>query len=1533
MKYFLLFLLSLMLLRVWAQEASSVTIQDTHFVEICRRIEFDLENKKWQSAFYELQKMIQDHEGGDFSPSPLRQVEVPPTVLVTPATKASQSYSLFHHALTLDSRKQPKNAEVVPQEPFLYQGPKSWAEYQILLLPEEARQIYRSLFDAQSNDLEQAIQTQNQARLFEIFQRFFFSSSGIKAGLILTEWWILSGDFLRAKQALSRLLTYGGSELEEQIPRLLAQWAFCSKSLEDLDGIAQAFQWLQQFRRTQLWLHTLEAPPSSQILCLHYFSLFQEIPSPLASALAQVSLSATSPSITLGGTEVKVETYLENLLKQTSVQLQEEDWPTYSGNFLRNRLSKDPGISVEKDFQWSIPLPPLKPIENRHSEASYSYPYQPIVDHERIYVNDGLQVRAFNLWTKEEVWRYRGFTHNDFSETSALYRNEHLLFSVTSDQHSVYANIEEPPESQRDVFQEGSQQEYEIRRVIPRRSLVCLDAKQGTVIWTSRQAEDKILKKASFVSAPLIYKDLLFCGASYFEGTVSTYLVCLEKKTGKILYRRYLSGGQQEMNMFGCPIREAIGTVPTEKDGIIYYGTNIGTVVALEAYSGRLLWLVHYPQSPIPPPKSYTTSFRDLQWYNNPILLKKHFLLITPVDSPQILALNRYTGNVIWRRDREASKWNLRYLLGADEEQVYLSGNVVLALKLATGEKVWENRKGLMLPRGRGVLSESAVYVPIDESLYAFDKKEGQLLNETKDREWGAKKNRENSGNLLFAQNALFVSSNDSLMAYFNLQKTEKELLLLIKKSAQDPLLLCRLAFIYLQDKRFSLAEAQFEKARKLCGKDPQYHKLLLEIQEGLYQIYFQQGQKEDQTPKKLAYYHKALGESGSQSSAQLLVYEKILQIYRYTQKGTPFIATWKFLIEKYGEESFSFLGLDRTKVAPYGLHQLADYCFENKQFSEGVAYYQKIIKEYPLDRIEHQEGQRFATRQIQKIIEKCGREVYQVQEKEAQEYLQKAEELKSLELYQKILQYYPNSVLKEACSYGLIRLKFQQKHKELLPLMKQFLQEFPESTYQAQLLYYLFSLYFQEDRLTPSKKILQILATQYSDQFIEVEQQKVKVLVKDWIVTLNDERLKRSMTPLEREVDLKLSEEQQTHSWRRSFNEKESFRLYEVQGLIPPECQDRFYLFSGNTLFCLSAHEEKKTYWQKTLSSTPDFLYYAENILIIVSKQEIKAYTLEGQKEVWSYSFASEALSLTARHGILTAVLVESQQLVLFLFDALKGILLEKTVLAPFEGLNPQLFISQDFVVVAVPSKLQLTYFVFDWLNGHLKHRILGTLTQQVAPTLLLEPNLLVFLDQEIQAQNQREVLKAYHLNSGTLLWEKRSFSQLSRQTLVGHGKQIALVQEIQNKKQILVLSAETGALQWCHPELQLSVENLTMFWDYLYFYTIEFSEGKVKRKLVALRSDSGELAWKQHLRYTTYQKATIFSTKEYICAHFETKEEVKKNREDSFKTIFLIYEKGSGKLIRKYEPLGHRFAEYLVIDQALIVVRDSIVYSYTSK
>jgi outer membrane protein assembly factor BamB len=331
----------------------------------------------------------------------------------------------------------------------------------------------------------------------------------------------------------------------------------------------------------------------------------------------------------------------------------------------------------------------------------------------------------------------------------------------------------------------------DIVRVLPDRRLFAYDLTSGAPLWDHRPPPlwdgegGSFTERMRVCGSPVIAAGRVLVPMCRYQGRIDFHLACFDLWSGERLWSVPLITGQRELNMFGRPTQE-FSAPPVRVEGdVVCVLTQLGSLAAVDLFSGELLWEFLYDQMPLPQTHGWTPVWRREVWLNAPPVCADGVLLATPADSRELLALDLVSGQPLWSLDHgalEAMTWagndsssrrqGLDVLLGADHDSVYLGGHLVAALAaprggagLAAGPPTaarWVvDADGGNRGRPRALLARETVLIPSYDRRLEVDRQSGRR------RDHPTSWNSPPGGNVLLSGGALYHLTSKQLSASF----------------------------------------------------------------------------------------------------------------------------------------------------------------------------------------------------------------------------------------------------------------------------------------------------------------------------------------------------------------------------------------------------------------------------------------------------------------------------------------------------------------------------------------------------------------------------------------------------------------------------------------------------------------------------------------------------------------------------------------------------------------------------------------------
>lgn len=315
-----------------------------------------------------------------------------------------------------------------------------------------------------------------------------------------------------------------------------------------------------------------------------------------------------------------------------------------------------------------------------------------------------------------------------------------------------------------------------------RTALRCYRAADGKLSWSTEAAAAH--KKTVWLSDPLVAYGLAIAvfvreppqeESGMGRGGYNLHgVAALDAETGEARWERPLATGVTGIRVFGdgrggdkqytlCRGSMQLGP-PAADGGVVYAVTGLGSLAALNAFTGEVLWLSGYARLRVESVKEgnagATPFLPRLVKLNargpcSPVVADE-VVVLAPKDAPGVLAFDRRNGQVRWSHDL----LDCRFLAGACEGNVIAADSTVSALSLATGKAVWEfSLEGKRL-LGQPGFSGGTLYLPLGNSLVLVDARTGKAVgNYAWDQKAGPLANLVVTGQGIAGVNAKYVSA------------------------------------------------------------------------------------------------------------------------------------------------------------------------------------------------------------------------------------------------------------------------------------------------------------------------------------------------------------------------------------------------------------------------------------------------------------------------------------------------------------------------------------------------------------------------------------------------------------------------------------------------------------------------------------------------------------------------------------------------------------------------------------------------------
>lgn len=399
----------------------------------------------------------------------------------------------------------------------------------------------------------------------------------------------------------------------------------------------------------------------------------------------------------------------------------------------------------------------------------------PTVVADTLYTNDGVEIVAWDRWTLVPRWRQTTLTEDPdgigFPDQTGVNGLENASRSLEdSSTVTVGSGV---------VVATTGFAVSNARRNGDAR-IHAFDPARGTPLWSVELSRlDRQLSESSVRGPALIVGDTVILAADRFSTgrrLASSLLVGLDCSTGALRWVRTLANiGLPPIGQLSRPADQ-----PVSVAGVVYLTDSLGVTAAVEASTGRFVWVHRLEGSGFDEPFRFSRRGETLAWLGSTIVPDGSVLLTIEPGTGDLVRLSRGDGRLVGRRilDRNDQPRTL-LRVGDHLAAMNASGINIYPLQNVT-ESPMQNvtlRRGAMLV-GRPVVSGRSLLVPTAEGL--------QVVNpETPATPVSLPLAA--SGHPVIADGQLFMASVSAVRSFQSWETVEPRLSAAIDGSPRDP--------------------------------------------------------------------------------------------------------------------------------------------------------------------------------------------------------------------------------------------------------------------------------------------------------------------------------------------------------------------------------------------------------------------------------------------------------------------------------------------------------------------------------------------------------------------------------------------------------------------------------------------------------------------------------------------------------------------------------------------------------------------------
>lgn len=893
-------------------------------------------------------------------------------------------------------QRNPENNDVAKQ----YTSVALWAQQQLANWPADGRAAYQGRFEPAAHAMLARVAPGDIAALQGIYSRYFATPSGLEAGRRLVDQYFTAGDFAAAEWIATNLVQWH-PDLGKQRPAVLFRQGLAAHMAGDEAVAEKAMKALKE----------------------QYADVTETLGGREANLLATLTEAMAQPPAMTRGSSA-------------------DSWPMLGGDATRSRVSSANAHAGAR--MYSIPLAEDASIASLNSIqqiTQFGQPgqnnmnvnsmdrsleltparasVQPVADRGQLFYQTDSSVVGLDMdngqplpgWLESYPKSGGRYSQDSIpilssSNASVALTDDSVLAIVTGMDKAYSGEARDWSGYQPDML--GTQ-------------LVCLDRANGKVRWSLRAADlpesTGAARSVEIQGSPLVMGDFVYVmlgGSKRGQAgqLLNAYLLAVDVHTGKYRWSTYLSSANPPvMDYYGDVSGMGQSNPPAAiagAGGRLFVSTNLGTVAAVDAFSGNISWMNTYARITQGMINQRVDMLRQqaggmsqlpaaVPWSLNPVIVQGGNVFVMPSDANALMIYAMADGKLV--KTINASEFvsaagdgggAIDTLVSVDGNRMIVAGMYqVLCLDWMTSKPgdisvIWPQRLARdSLLRGRPFVCGDLLLVPTAARLLGISLKSGIIAETYPDsRTSGTWADGEEPGNIIAVGDRVVVAGATRLSVFTDMGIASRKLDELERLGPNDPEPRLRYAQILFNAGKTAPAMDKLEEALKL------------------------------QTALT-ATTHPAT--DGSKPNAEPLPPGRIFTIamqFAQSMSHSPGAAVDVVERSYVGAEAAASSDPETVQC----LLSRIDYAYRNKTPDDAIKYCQQILASEDLSRVAlrgHvrpiQAGDR-AQQVIDKLITTFSRSFYAPYDKEAEEILDRAKGSGDIAALKALADQYPNA-------------------------------------------------------------------------------------------------------------------------------------------------------------------------------------------------------------------------------------------------------------------------------------------------------------------------------------------------------------------------------------------------------------------------------------------------------------------------------------------------------------------------------------------
>lgn len=375
-------------------------------------------------------------------------------------------------------------------------------------------------------------------------------------------------------------------------------------------------------------------------------------------------------------------------------------WPMFGGDATRARVIESNADAGAALWRFAIDSTGTSDdAEPRSAESSVASMFPVMVD-DVIYFQDAMRAWAVDAATGRLRWRYDATPADPGASDGFGERTTPPLYVPAVDRGAAYF-----------VFGEAATSYFGSTVQQGRVALVRLDL-DGTLVWRlGAEGFGHAFARVHLDPAPVVDGDHVFVTVrrQKTSGFEDCLLARVDADDGSIDWQVHLSSAA----IGGYGYRVPTLSMAAKTRDLVYVCTNLGTIAAVDAWTGRVRWLRQYPR--IDPGQGGALLARSVLPESphdyHPVFCANDMVVALPTDGTSMLVLDPADGSIIGDVPR-STLGDPVTLLGVHDGALFALGRELVCWDLREGRSHWSRPRPDDPLRGRPSLSASAVYWP-----------------------------------------------------------------------------------------------------------------------------------------------------------------------------------------------------------------------------------------------------------------------------------------------------------------------------------------------------------------------------------------------------------------------------------------------------------------------------------------------------------------------------------------------------------------------------------------------------------------------------------------------------------------------------------------------------------------------------------------------------------------------------------------------------------------------------------------------------